>query len=284
MAPGGKKEGLQVVQNGLKKKKKTGAVAEGATKAEKETDKAPMKDAKVEEKPTKEGKPSAKEPAPKSELSEEQRQELEAKAIKEMLIGLAKEDSDNPSVQVFIPKNWSTRFKPELGAYKRFAQKHPDKFIVETLGSGDFTLKLQKGVAVKGSPSATQVPWQNHLLKAWHLYNQLYPRSKRDFREFIAALPEDAPGRRAVVGGTACATTSEAEGGDAAGDAEGKKKKKRKGAPSGGDGEIENDKADEDEDEAAETSKSKSKGEGEDAPEGSQKKKMLKKKKRKVEE
>merc|ERR1719414_1612711 len=101
------------------------------------------------------------------------------------------ERSQRKIKQAFVPQGWTKRFKGVLGPYKQFLLQHPDKFkIIEEKKGDDFLLSLAYGV--ERTEVQDTKPWRKGLHRAWIYYCEVVPRHKRDFSEFISALPEAA--------------------------------------------------------------------------------------------
>lgn len=127
-------------------------------------------------------------------ITEETKQALLEKVLKEIEAGI---ESTNTDLNAFSPENWAKRYKPIFGRYKKFLQQYPDKFLVYEMANGDYILRKQ-GDEAPSLPNTTSA-WGSMVSKAWRLFCLHYPKSGRNFRWFIDALPDSAPGKQAYL-------------------------------------------------------------------------------------
>lgn len=165
------------------------------------------------------------------------------KEVVDMILKGIAEPGSQKDGKAFVPIDWSNKYKPTLGPYKKFLLAHPDKFALVEDGSATFTIKRPEDVDSKAQVQAPKVKgttWQKMLTNAWMAYCLVVPREKRDFNTFLEPLPRAA--RVAATGTPAAAAVpgkhgekrkhdavgKEAVGAEAAPAEAGTKKKKKK--------------------------------------------------------
>lgn len=165
----------------MKKKIKKKASAEAEPEKSEEPPAPPSKH--------KEAKLAAKAAAAKFSAAEKAK--LAVEAIEEIRGFLKEVGYQGFKEHPYIPADWANKFKPALGSYKQFLRQHPDKFTVvdEDEGAG-FNLSLAGSWGKPKMPANR--PWEKGLVRAWSSYCQAVPRPRRDFQEFIGALPQSA--------------------------------------------------------------------------------------------
>lgn len=141
--------------------------------------KAPLVDAK----PVKDGKKSASSAASDGKAAPVDREALIEEALKVVDDGISKPDAQIGG-RGFVPRDWHLRFAPELGKYRKFLNKHPEKFVVVDTENGNFVVK-RAGEAVPSTRSG----WIKVLETAWKAYCAAVPKDERDVSNFIAAIP-----------------------------------------------------------------------------------------------
>mmetsp|Transcript_20069 Transcript_20069/g.43792 ORF Transcript_20069/g.43792 Transcript_20069/m.43792 type:complete len:252 (-) Transcript_20069:209-964(-) len=173
--------------------------------------------------------PAAKEDAkPKAEtkaapISLDKPSKGEVARLTEEAIAAILENIQKPECQkdgkAFIPDDWGSKYKNALGKYRKFLERHPDKFTVCDTGAFDYVVK----VATEG---AVPQRWQKELVKAWRLYCEATKESSRDIDEFIKAIPGKIPRKGSSAGDSPA--EAKPEGGKKKVKKEGKVLKKKK--------------------------------------------------------
>lgn len=170
------------------------------------------------------GKGKGKKGQPK--LSKAVDDPLAKEVVAMILKGIAEPESQKDG-KAFVPSDWSMKFKPKLGPYKKFLLAHPDEFALVEDGTGNFIIKRPQDVDPNEKTKAPLVKgttWQKKLLDAWLAYCLIVPRSDRDLNAFLAPLPRGA--REGKLGEDAPAERSTSEkGGESASEPNGKRKK-----------------------------------------------------------
>lgn len=178
-------------RNKIVKKGKRPAEAEEPVVEEVVEEKRPKKKKKVaaeaEEAPAaaaKGGKKQSKSVAPGADGAPVDKVALEQDALKEIEEGIAKPNSQKDG-KAFIPKDWHIRFGPVLGKYRKFLNKHADKYVAVDTENGKFTV-MRAGEAPVQTP---RLPWKKALETAWKAYCIAVPRDDRDVKKFIHEIP-----------------------------------------------------------------------------------------------
>merc|ERR1712187_1100304 len=93
------------------------------------------------------------------------------------VVAMILEGIANPELQkegkAFVPSEWSTKYKPTLGPYKKFLLAHPDEFTLIEDGTGKFIIKRPQDVGpneLKEAPLIKGTTWQKKLIDAWMAY------------------------------------------------------------------------------------------------------------------
>jgi len=118
-----------------------------------------------------------------------------AKEVLAMILKGIYDPESQKDGKAFVPADWSTKFKPKLGPYKKFLQAHPDDFALVEDGTGNFIIKRPEDVDPNEqtkSPLIKGTTWQKKLLDSWLAYCLIVPREKRDLNAFLAPLPRAA--------------------------------------------------------------------------------------------
>mmetsp|Transcript_87434 Transcript_87434/g.276235 ORF Transcript_87434/g.276235 Transcript_87434/m.276235 type:complete len:262 (+) Transcript_87434:53-838(+) len=150
------------------------------------------KKAKAAKKEVAAGKAGEGEEGQERTYTEAEKEALAEEAIDEIRGFLEEAPIQKDSDPPFVPGDWGARFKGALGPYKQFLLQHPDKFtVVKIDGRSDYFILRQAGAY--GKPRLPDVrPWGKGLLRAWSTYCQVVPGPRRDFKEFLGALPKSA--------------------------------------------------------------------------------------------
>lgn len=174
-----------------------------------------------DEKPKQEAKDGGADPEEKARLTKE--------AIKEILAGISQPDAQKNAV-TFLPPDWSTKYKPVLGGYKKFVQSQPEKLVVMEGNGGNFVIRKAGDTTACPDVVHKKGPvgdWKKELTRAWNTYCTSTPKHERSIDAFVAALPmgvrktkpENSNDRTKPKSPKAAPADAPAEGG-------GKKKKK----------------------------------------------------------
>lgn len=135
-------------------------------------------------------------------VSEEAKADFIQQAIKDILHSIASKDFQG------MPKDWHKKYKPTLGAFKKFVSQHPDTFTIHEGRDGNFAVtklggkynplpeKLKENA--KNTKSAKNAKkWKELLHSAWHAYCQATAKHEVSVDTFIGALSQtDAPKRK----------------------------------------------------------------------------------------
>mmetsp|Transcript_39248 Transcript_39248/g.79278 ORF Transcript_39248/g.79278 Transcript_39248/m.79278 type:complete len:216 (-) Transcript_39248:44-691(-) len=148
----------------------------------------------------------------------QRKRELAKEAIASILEGISKPEMQN-GVKAYIPHDWPSKYKKDLGPYKLFLKQHPKVFTIIDHDPCNFTV-VKFGEAPKpAARSAKKNPdlsWQKQLFKAWMLYCKVTPKPDRDVAAFAGAIQ--------VKAGSGEGPAASAEGGSANGKKAGKRK------------------------------------------------------------
>lgn len=196
-------------KTGLKKAGKRGVVVKedkGAVKEEPKKEEEPkVKEAPKKEAPKKEAKKEVKKEAAKDEGSKDEakkgvakkddvspeisKEKLAKEALEEIAKGI-----ESPTYQkvgiCFVPLEWGQKYKPVLGAYKRFVQAHPEAFAVMEHANGGWSVVKAGDKAALVGQQTPDKKWQDAVLSAWQLYCAATPKADRDTGAFTAVLPQ----------------------------------------------------------------------------------------------
>lgn len=148
-----------------------------------------------------EGSPAKGEGKGKKEKAPLLREAADDPLVKEVvdviLAGIAEPEAQKDG-KSFVPKDWSTTYKPKLGPYKKFLMAHPDKFALVEDGTGKFIIKRPEDVCPEDKTNQASAPlikgttWQKKLIDSWMAYCLSVPKEKRDFNLFLSPLPRTA--------------------------------------------------------------------------------------------
>lgn len=176
-------------------------------KAKKVAAKVKAPEVKAESEPA---KPDVKTPEPtKAEIpnnnvatkpvTEAEKAKLEKEAIAEVTKGLESPDPELPD-RPFCPENWGQRYRAALGSYKAWLKTKPDLFVVIDL-EGHFAVRKvgSKDIEALKSRSVVKRGWLKSLNKAWSVYCDVVSRENRDFKTFLAVMPEHIRALKAGV-------------------------------------------------------------------------------------
>jgi len=117
-----------------------------------------------------------------------EKDKLTKQAIGEVEAELAKPEVQAQGFQVL--ESWSKRFKPTLGAFKKFVASQADRFTICQRGDSAFVV-VKKGAKPPAAffEKEQKNQWQHVLLNAWTGYCQATPKEDRSITIFIKALP-----------------------------------------------------------------------------------------------
>jgi len=159
----------EAAAGGKKKKQKTApAAASNGESQKKSTAVAPGADGK---------------PVDKDALTQE--------ALKEIGEGIAKPDAQKGN-KLFIPLDWHIRFGPALGKYRKFLNKHPEKFVAVNTGKdngANFIIMRAGEAPAQTAKMSLDSAWKEALDNAWKAYCSTVPKADRDIQKFIAEIP-----------------------------------------------------------------------------------------------
>ena len=110
--------------------------------------------------------PKPGKPAPRPPPSAEEKQKARAEAIRIIKAALKKDPKVQDKGIAFIPDTWSTKFKPVLGAYRKFVESN-ECFQVQPTTPSNFIIKV-----VEGAPEAAKADWVILLRKAYARFEE----------------------------------------------------------------------------------------------------------------
>lgn len=116
---------------------------------------------------------------------------LAKEALKEIGEGISKPDAQKGN-KLFIPRDWHIRFGPELGKYRKFLSKHPEKFVAVNTGKdngSNFIIMRADEAPVQTAKIGLDDAWKRALDDAWKAYCTSVPKGDRDIQKFIAEIP-----------------------------------------------------------------------------------------------
>merc|ERR1712070_1077613 len=130
------------------------------------------------------------------------------------------------------------KFKPVLGAYKKFVQSQPEKLAVMEGAGGTFVVRKAGDTTacpvVVSNKKGGAGDWKKDLTRAWNTYCSGTPKHERSIDAFVAALPQGVRNTKPETAASKSPKMSPKAAPKATAPAEGGGKKKKKKAKTEG--------------------------------------------------
>eukprot|EP00438_Fugacium_kawagutii_P011787 Skav222961 [mRNA] locus=scaffold1489:764463:770986:- [translate_table: standard] len=128
--------------------------------------------------------------APRPPPTPEEKQKATTEVIRIIKEGLKREPEVQAKGICWIPKEWSTKWKPILGPYRKFVESCACFQVTPSSTPSNFTIEV-----VKGAADGPKADWEVFLSKAASLFSQT-DKDKSEFTQLAQALANSSKGEK----------------------------------------------------------------------------------------